>query len=60
MGLEFELCSQGCHDAVILVLCCAAWRTQLHSGQQCGVGTSMDCGQEREACGDYFYLGTNA
>lgn len=33
MGLEFELCSQGCHDSVILVLCCWAWIAQLHSGQ---------------------------
>lgn len=33
MGLEFELCSQVCHDSVILGLCCAAWRVQLHSGQ---------------------------
>lgn len=33
MGLEFELCSQGCHDSVILVLCYGAWRVQLHSGQ---------------------------
>lgn len=33
MGLGFELCSHGCHDNMILVLCCGAWRAQLHSGQ---------------------------
>lgn len=33
MGLGFELCSQGCHDYVILVLCCGVWRKQLHPDQ---------------------------
>lgn len=41
MGLEFELCSQGCHDSVILVLFCWAWRTQLHSGQPQIIQTIM-------------------
>jgi len=56
MGLEFELCSQGCHDSMIF----GALLLGLESHHHRGVGTSMDCGQEYEACGDYFYLGTNA
>lgn len=67
MGLEFELCSQGCHDrdfgALLWGLESAAplWPTANNPDyHHRGVGTSMDCGQQHEACGDYFYLGTNA